>query len=240
MQIRKEKDFQRLGFCHRLFNFILSSLIGRGLGRLTWGHPLPQGSSNQGPQDEYARNGVQEPLIGHDEQSGEESVNSKLEDDPDSAIQIRFKLTEELDSGTPVDKLGWSDHVAAKDDKAMEKGNEFTCSPGKKEIPLLNGTLVGTTKPQVHGENEVRIRDKGSTGPNIIISITDSAGQEDKKKKAGNKFPSPKLPTTKQPDVSKPILTGLGLNINEVSETFIQNTRARMSRNVSRMEPEES
>ncbi|XP_021280971.1 uncharacterized protein LOC110414216 [Herrania umbratica] len=218
----------------------MNSLIGRGPRRVTLGHPLPQGSSNQGPQDEYARNGVHEPLISHDKQNGEESVNSKLKDDPDSAIQIHFRLTEELDSWTPVDKLGSSDHVAAKDDKAMEKGNEFTGSSGKKEIPLLNGTLVGTTKPQVHGENEVRIRDEGSTDPNIIISITDSAGQEEKKKKAGNKFPSPKLPTAKQPDVSKPILTGLGLNINEISETFIQNTRARMSRNVSWMEPEES
>lgn len=52
----------------------------------------------------------------------------------------------------------------------------------------------------------------------------------------------PRVPgkTEVQPDASKPMLTGLGLNINEISETFIQNTKERMIRNISLIEPEET
>ncbi|XWS46771.1 hypothetical protein CRYUN_Cryun14cG0096700 [Craigia yunnanensis] len=237
---QKKNDFQHLGICHRLFNFIMNSLIGRGLKRVTLGHPMPEGSTNQGPLDEYARNGVQEPLIIHAKPNGEERVKSKLKDDSDSIVHIQFKQTEELDYWTPIDNLGSSVHVAAKDDKAVEKRNEFTDPSGKKEIPPLNGISVGTTKPQVQGKTGVRIQGEESTGPKIIIPITNSAGQEEKKKRAGNQFPSANLATPIQPDASKSMLTGLGLNINEVSEAFIQNTKERLSRNVSLMEPEES
>ncbi|XWS31623.1 hypothetical protein CRYUN_Cryun23aG0092300 [Craigia yunnanensis] len=238
---KKGNDFQRLGICHRFFNFIMNGLVGRGLKRITLGHPIPRDSTKQGPLDEYARNGVQEPLTSHAKPNGEERVNSKLKDDSDSIVKIHFKQTEELDYWTPVDKIGSSVHPAVKDDKAMEKRNEFTDSSGKKKIPLLNGISVDTTKPRVQGKTEVRIQGEGSTGPpKIIIPITDRAGQDEKKNKAANKFPSPKLATSIQPDASKPMLTALGLNINEISETFIQNTRERMSRNISLMEPEES
>ncbi|XVF32641.1 hypothetical protein REPUB_Repub17cG0099900 [Reevesia pubescens] len=230
---KKKNDFQSLGICHRLFNFITNSLIGRALKRVTLGHPVPPGSTNEGPLDEYARNGVQEPLISHAKPNGlGRLANSKLKDESDSIVQIHFKHTEELDYWTPVDKLGSSVHEAAKDDKAMEKRNEFINPLGKKEIPLLNGGSDGTRKPQIQGKTGVRIQGEGSTGPKIIIPITNSAGQEEKKKKADNKFPSPK------PDASTPRLTILGLNINEISETFIQNTRERFSRNVS-LKPED-
>ncbi|XWS36255.1 hypothetical protein CRYUN_Cryun20dG0069700 [Craigia yunnanensis] len=185
---KKENDFHHLGIFQRLFNFIMNSLIGSGLTRVTLGHPMPEGSINRGLLDEYARNGVQQPLIIHSKPNGEERVNSKLKDDSDSIVQIQFKQTEKLDYWTPVDKLGSSVHVAAKDDKAMEKRNEFTDSAGKKEIPPLNGISIGTTRPQVQGKTGVRIQGERSTGPKIIIPITNSAGQEEKKKRAGNNF----------------------------------------------------
>ena len=65
---------------------------------------MPEGSTNQGPLDEYARNGVQEPPIIHAKPNGEEMVKSKLKDDSDSIVQIQFKQTEELDYWTPIDK----------------------------------------------------------------------------------------------------------------------------------------
>ncbi|XVE73195.1 hypothetical protein DITRI_Ditri11bG0097900 [Diplodiscus trichospermus] len=205
---KKENDFQRLGICHRLFNFILDSLIGRGLKCVTSGHPVPQDSTNQGPLDEYA----------------------KLNGEDDSIVKIHFKQTEELDCWTPVDNLGSSVHPAEKDLTAIN-GLSGT------EIQQLNGISVDNTKPQGQGKSEVRTQGEGSMTPQkIIIPITDRAGQDEKKKKAGNEFPSPITQT--QP--SKPTLTGLALNINEISDIFIQNTRERISRNISLMEREES
>ncbi|GMI85788.1 hypothetical protein HRI_002248100 [Hibiscus trionum] len=146
---KQGKDIQQYGICHRLFNFIMNTLIGRG--------------------------------------NGGERVDSKpMDDDSDPAVKIHFKQTEELD------KLG-----------------SFANPSGKKEIPLQNGTQ-GTKK--------------------IIIPITNRAGQNEKKKnKAGNEFPT-----------AEPVLTGLGLNINEVSENYIAKTKRKMSENLSFMQHEES
>ncbi|KAK8482948.1 hypothetical protein V6N11_012192 [Hibiscus sabdariffa] len=172
---KKGKDFQQYGICHRLFNFIMNSLIGRG--------------------------------------NGEERVNSKTEDDDsDPAVMIHFKRTEELEYWPPADKLGSSVRPAAEGGTAMTKSNEFNRPSGKEFI---------------QGE--------GSVGSKkITIPITNRGGQNEKKKKkkAG--------PTPIQPDGSELTLTGLGLNINEVSEKYIEKTKRKMTENFSFMQREES
>ncbi|GMI73844.1 hypothetical protein HRI_001053700 [Hibiscus trionum] len=166
----KENHFQGVGICHRIFNFILNSLVGVGLKRVTLGHPMPRGSTE-----------------GQAELIGDERENSKPKDVSDSVVRINFKQTEE-----EPDYWNWThvDEPEKVDDGAMERRNEF----------------IEDDKPEVHGK----------TGKRIVIPITDSSKS------------------------AKPVLTGLGLNINEISETFIQNTKERLSRNVSLMEPEES
>ncbi|OMO77781.1 hypothetical protein CCACVL1_14819 [Corchorus capsularis] len=134
--------------------------------------------------------------------------HANLKDDSDSLIQIHFKKTEE-----------------------EEELQYWT------PIDKLGSSVHVAEKDESQGRTQLRIDGESSRAPKIVIPITNSVNEEEKKKKAGNKFPSP---TAIQPDASKPILTGLGLNINEISETFIQNTKERLSRNVSLMEPEES
>ncbi|KAK8635950.1 hypothetical protein V6N13_004661 [Hibiscus sabdariffa] len=63
MQQGKENQVQSLGICHRIFNFIVNVLVGISRKRITLGHMMPQGSTNEGQQDEHARNGVRQPLI---------------------------------------------------------------------------------------------------------------------------------------------------------------------------------
>ncbi|KAL4340443.1 hypothetical protein GQ457_08G021320 [Hibiscus cannabinus] len=94
--------------------------------------------------------------------------------------------------------------------EGVTKSDEFTDPSGKKEYIQGEGS-VGTKK--------------------ITIPITNRAGQNEKKK-AG--------PTPIQPDGSEPTLTGLGLNINEVSEKYIEKTKRKMTENFSFMQREES
>ncbi|KAL1156299.1 hypothetical protein E1A91_A08G081500v1 [Gossypium mustelinum] len=146
---KKGKDLQRVGICQGIFNFIISSLVGFSLKRITLGHPMPRGSTNE----------AQEPLISQ----AKLDENPRI-DDSGSAVRIHFKQTEEEEledwNWTHVDKLGSSVHVADKDDgddEAMEKRN--------KDIPRLNGVSLDTDEPQqVHGK----------TGRRVIIPITDS------------------------------------------------------------------
>ncbi|KAK8555367.1 hypothetical protein V6N13_045900 [Hibiscus sabdariffa] len=194
----KENHSQGVGICHRIFNFIINSLVGVGLKRVTLGNPMPRGQL-----DEYETNGgVQQPLVSQAELiGGDERGNSEPKDVSDSVVRINFKQTEEEPdywNWTHVDNPDSSSfHVTEKDDdddnddyREMEKRNEF----------------MDDDKARVHGK----------TGQRFVIPITDSSKS------------------------AKPVLTGLGLNINEISETFIQNTKERLSRNVSLMEPEES
>ncbi|MBA0610437.1 hypothetical protein Godav_011286 [Gossypium davidsonii] len=203
---KKGKDLQRVGICQGIFNFIINSLVGFSLKRVTLGHPMPRGSTNES----------QEPLINQAKLD-----ENPMIDDSGSAVRIHFKQTEEeLEdwNWTHVDKLGSSVHAADKDDgddEAMEKRN--------KEIPRLSGVSLDTDEPQqVHGK----------TGRRVIIPITDSEGTKSAKALQSD--------ARKPTDARKPMLTGLGFNINEISETFIQNTKERLSRNISLMEPEES
>lgn len=176
---KQGNDFQGPGICNRLFNFIMISLIGRGLKRLT-NYQRPVGG------DEYAnaaRNGkLQQPLTITSQPnsygSDENRVNSKKDLDP--IVKIQFKQTEEeLEDWTPVQ----NHNLGSSDTTAMEK--------------------------------------------TIIIPIADRTGQN-KKKKEG-----PNLAKPIQPDASTPMLTGLGLNINEISEAFIQNKKEKMTRDIS-------
>lgn len=198
---KKGKDLQRVGICQGIFNFIINNLVGFSLKRVTLGHPMPRGSTNE----------AQQPLV-----SQAKLDENPKKDDSGSAVRIHFKQSEEEEledwNWTHVDKLGSSVRVADKDDgddEAMEKRN--------KEIPRLNGVSLDTDEPQqVHGKTVRR----------IIIPITDSEGTKSAK--------------AVQSDARRPTLTGLGFNINEISETFIQITKERLSRNISLMEPEES
>ncbi|TYG56735.1 hypothetical protein ES288_D08G087300v1 [Gossypium darwinii] len=145
---KKGKDLQRVGICQGIFNFIINSLVGFSLKRVTLGHPMPRGSTNE----------AQEPLINQAKLD-----ENPMIDDSGSAVRIHFKQTEEeLEdwNWTHVDKLGSSVHAADKDDgddEAMEKRN--------KKIPRLSGVSLDTDEPQqVHGK----------TGRRVIIPITDS------------------------------------------------------------------
>ncbi|KAH1106185.1 hypothetical protein J1N35_009953 [Gossypium stocksii] len=89
----------------------------------------------------------------------------------------------------------------------------------------------GLSVPDPSGKKENSLRN-GIGHPKIITPV--ASGE------AGNGFATAKPTTPVRPDDSGLVLTGLGLNINEISDKYIKKTKERMTKNVNLMKPEES
>ncbi|KAB2071039.1 hypothetical protein ES319_A08G195900v1 [Gossypium barbadense] len=89
----------------------------------------------------------------------------------------------------------------------------------------------GLSVPDPSGKKENSLR-TGIGHPKIIVPV--ASGE------AGNEFAMAKPTTPVRPDDSRLVLTGLGLNINEISDKYIKKTKERMIKNVNLMKPEKS
>lgn len=203
--MQENNHFQSLGICHRLFKFVKNILIARGgLKRVTLGgHPPPPHGSTTVPVDNFLMNEV-----------GGSMEDQQLSDNFGDKITIQFKETDESDeseSWTPVDALGYSVHVS--------KENSPADNPGSQAPPLMSSEQKDEAEGNIIGKSSLEIE---------AIAMKDEA--EEAKKKQKQEEDQPETTQMKAPPVThaRPRFSSVLANINEISEAFIRSRKEAM------------
>lgn len=201
--MQENNHFLSLGICHRLFNFVKNILIARGgLKRVTLGGhpPPPHGSTTTVPIDDSLMN-IETVSILEDQ---------LLSDDIGDKIPILFKETDELESWTPVDALGYSVHVS-------KENNSPADNTADSQAPPL---MSSEQKDQAEGINI----GKSSVEIEAINATKDEAEEAEEKRKEEETTQMRAPPVTH----AKPRFSSVLANINEISEAFIRTRKEAM------------
>lgn len=139
--------------------------------------------------------------LGHIMAQGSTSKRS-LDEFANNEVQEPRTSQAKDDGSDPTVKILFKQTEELGDRPIVDKFNlSVLDSSGKKEISLQNGT----------------------SQPKIIIPIANG--------EVGNGFVTTEPTTPIRPGDSIPVLTGLGLNINEASDQYIKKTKERMIKN---------
>jgi hypothetical protein len=201
--MQENKHFLSVGICHRLFNFIKNIVIaGGGLKRVTLGDlpPPPHGSTTTVPVDDSLMNETVSIL-----------EDQQLSDDIGDKIPIQFKETDEQESWTPVDTLGYSVHVSEENNSPADNTAGSQASP----------SMSSEQKDQAEGINI------GKSSVEIEVIATEDEAEEAKKKQKEEETTQMKAPPVTH---AKPRFSSVLANINEISEAFIRSRKEEMEK----------
>ncbi|KAK9282057.1 hypothetical protein L1049_004969 [Liquidambar formosana] len=205
----RDNQLQPLGICHRLFNFIMNSLVARGIKRVTLGRPASHGGSTK--------------------PDGEESLLSptgqrKSVEKSSSEIVVEFKHTNGLEYWTPIDKTeiplvqGIGDSSGTSLSQAKEKSVTQVQAKGSQEVELVSTSVVS------------------AKGPKKTVTIKDGAEEMEKYKKKGKNIATERVAVALEREVERknppkhyrPVLLSVSSNVNEKSTEFIRRTKEAM------------
>ncbi|KAI7983821.1 hypothetical protein LOK49_LG15G00403 [Camellia lanceoleosa] len=125
--MQENNNSEPLGICHRLFNFIMNSLIAPGVKLLTTGHSLPDHQSNKMSFEDSSTN-QSELSLKHATHNGEKSVlHADWErpiDRSSSEIMVEFRHTNGVEQWT-LDRVPKKDSPPViRDFPKLQKGME--------------------------------------------------------------------------------------------------------------------
>ncbi|KAA8550909.1 hypothetical protein F0562_002593 [Nyssa sinensis] len=171
MQKKDTNSFQPLGICHKLFNFIMNSIIARGLKRISTGRPASHDSTEL-PIQESSRN-AEKPT---------KTIKSNGGHRASSEIIVEFRHTDGLENWTTV---------INEEDTPILSGDQTQL----QKIPLVPnpGVPNGTSLSQVQERIDSKVQGKGPhelepppttgvprKGTEKTAAFKDSAGEKGK------------------------------------------------------------
>ncbi|CAK9151018.1 unnamed protein product [Ilex paraguariensis] len=227
---KKDSDSQPLGFCHRLLNFIMNSLLVQGLKRITAGPPASHDGSMEVLLEGSSSNGDQ--TLKPTNSTGKETVirpaRARPEDHLSSEITVEFRHTNGSETWAPADhNLDSSGKTPNKDGSTvisdqtpLQKSVEERKREKGKDPLVLQGMEPPANTIGFGG------RDPKKT----VITIKD--GEDERKE---NNIATEKGTNTKP---RRPIQSLIS-NINEKSDAFIRRKREDMKKSYS-FDPRES